>query len=113
MQLPMPQQFAPATLEILILKALNSKKMHGFCIAQYVRSKSQDALRIEEGSLYPALHRLERKGWVTSEWRKSKNNRKAKFYQISIEGRKQLAASMAEWIKCSDAISRFFLPATE
>jgi PadR family transcriptional regulator, regulatory protein PadR len=85
------------TLDVLILKTLSWGTAHGYAIASWIEQTTGDALRIEEGSLYPALHRLERRGWVESEWGLSDNNRRAKFYHLTPEGRRQLQAETLSW----------------
>ncbi len=93
------------TLDLLILKALKLGPMHGFGISVLIRQMSEEVLRVEQGSLYPALYRLERQGWIESEWGVSENNRKAKFYKLTPAGRKQLVAETSHWEKLSRAIS--------
>ncbi len=93
------------TLDLLILKALQSGSRHGFGVSVLIRQMSRDALQVEQGSLYPALYRLEEQGWITSEWGVSENNRKAKFYQLTPAGRKQLAEERATWEQLSAAIN--------
>jgi PadR family transcriptional regulator PadR len=86
------------TLDLLILKTLaQSGPTHGYGIVLYIQRVSDDLLRVEEGSLYPALHRIEETGWITSEWRTSKNNRRAKYYRLTPAGRKQLAKEQQSW----------------
>lgn len=86
------------SLDLLILKTLAQLgSMHGYGIVLHIQQVSDDLLRIEEGSLYPALHRIEETGWVKSEWRTSENNRRAKFYQLTPQGRKQLALELQSW----------------
>ena len=80
--------------------------MHGFGIAEYLHAMSDDVLRIEEGSLYPALHRLEVAGWIASEWGASENNRRAKFYRLTAAGRRQLKDETENWARLSDAIAK-------
>jgi transcriptional regulator len=94
------------TLELLILKTLSRDSMHGYGIAQRIHEAADDLLKIEDGSLYPALYRMEERGWVTSEWDVSENNRRAKFYKLTKAGRKQLEAESANWDRVSQAISR-------
>jgi PadR family transcriptional regulator PadR len=94
------------TLAILILKALLAGSTHGYGIARWVETTTEDALRIEEGSLYPALRRLEDKGWVTSEWGLSENNRRARFYTITNAGRARLRSEAAQWVRHADAIAQ-------
>ncbi len=94
------------TLDMLILKALQLEPMHGFGISVRIRQISGDVLRVEQGSLYPALYRLEEQGWISSEWGTSENNRKAKFYSITALGRRQLQAETANWERLSAAINQ-------
>ena len=94
------------TLDLLILKTLALNPTHGWDISQRIQQISQDALRVNQGSLYPALHRLERQGWITSEWGNSENNRRAKFYRLTETGRRQLAEETENWERLSLAISR-------
>lgn len=92
------------TLELLILKTLVTRDLHGYGIAQTILSSSRETLDVQQGSLYPALHRLERKGLVTSEWKESENGRMAKFYALTRTGRKQLDAEVEQWQRYSRAI---------
>ncbi|MDQ2921629.1 MAG: PadR family transcriptional regulator [Acidobacteriota bacterium] len=94
------------TLELLILKTLSRDSMHGYGIAQRIHEAADDLLKIEDGSLYPALYRMEERGWITSEWDVSENNRRAKFYKLTKAGRKQLEAESANWDRVSQAITR-------
>lgn len=94
------------TLELLILKTLSRDAMHGYGIAQRIHQAAEDLLKIEDGSLYPALYRMEERGWITSEWDVSENNRRAKFYKLTKVGRKQLEAQAANWDRVSQAITR-------
>jgi PadR family transcriptional regulator PadR len=87
------------TLDMLVLKTLQWGDQHGYGISQAIRTTSSDVIQVETGSLYPALHRLERQKWVSSEWRKSDANQRAKFYRITALGKKQLAADYARWNK--------------
>ena len=93
------------TLDLLILKALQRGPIHGFGISVQIRSMSQDMLQVEQGSLYPALYRLEEQGWIAAEWGVSDNNRKARFYSLTPAGRKQLAIETASWEQVSVAIN--------
>lgn len=97
----MPQ----GTLDLLILKSLSLGPQHGWAISERVQQVSRDTLQIPQGSLYPALHRLERRGWVSAEWGASDNNRKAKYYQLTRSGRKQLDAETEAWDKLIAAVS--------
>ncbi|MEO6874778.1 MAG: PadR family transcriptional regulator [Opitutaceae bacterium] len=93
------------TLDLLILKALQRGPIHGFGISVQIRSMSQDMLQVEQGSLYPALYRLEEQGWITAAWGVSDNNRKARFYSLTSAGRKQLAVETAAWEQVAIAIN--------
>jgi transcriptional regulator len=94
------------TLDLLILRVLNGGPMHGFGIAQKIHVLSEDALRVEEGSLYPCLYRMEAKGWIKAEWGQSENNRKAKFYELTAKGRKQLGTEQDTWTRLAAAIGQ-------
>lgn len=85
------------TLDLLILKALSLEPMHGWAVAQRIRQISDSSLQVNQGSLYPALHRLEYRGWIAAEWGASENNRRAKYYQLTARGRKQLALELDLW----------------
>ena len=93
------------TLDMLILKALQLEPMHGFGISIRIRQISDEVLQVEQGSLYPALYRLEEQGWIKAEWGVSDNNRKAKFYSLTAAGRKQLTAETANWERLATAIN--------
>ena len=94
------------TLDVLILKALSWGAMHGYAVSRWIREVTDEALAIEEGALYPALHRLERKGWLEAEWDLTDNNRQAKFYRLTTEGRRQLQAEAAGWTRFAQAVGR-------
>ena len=94
------------TLDLLILKTLGGGPLHGYRIAQKIRDLSDDVLRIEEGSLYPALYRMEQKGLIESEWGISDNNRQAKFYKLTRKGRREMAAESDSWARLSTAVAR-------
>jgi transcriptional regulator len=94
------------TLDMLLLKALQLEPLHGYAIARRVQQLSEHALRVEEGSLYPALHRIEERGFVESDWGTSENNRRAKYYRLTRAGRKRLEAEAGEWKRLSLAITR-------
>lgn len=98
------------TLDMLILKTLAYGANHGYGIARRILQVSDDVLQVEEGSLYPALHRLAKRGWVEAEWRQSELNRRAKFYSLTAAGRKQLQQEIDEWQRISAAISRVLSP---
>ncbi len=93
-------------LELLILKVLELEPLHGYGIAQRVHQVSREALRVEEGSLYPALHRMEDEGWIASSWSDSENNRRTKVYRFTRAGRKQFATESKRWAQTSMAIAR-------
>ena len=93
------------TLDLLVLKTLALEPMHGWGIAQRIQQVSKEALQVGQGSLYPALHRLEQRGWIECEWSTSDNNRRAKFYSLTRAGRKQLEKELGEWQKLSAAIA--------
>lgn len=94
------------TLDLLILKTLALEPMHGFGISQRIQQISNDVFQVNQGSLYPALHRLEIKGWIESDWGTTENNRKAKYYKLTRGGRKQLQEEEKQWLEVSAAISR-------
>jgi PadR family transcriptional regulator len=93
-------------LDLLILKTLQRGAMHGYGIVQRLQQISEDALRVEEGSLYPALHRIEQEGWITAEWRSTESNRRAKYYRLTPRGRKQLAREAKNWNRVSSAVAK-------
>ena len=99
-----PVDLLQGTLDLLILKTLGLEPMHGWGIALRIQQISKDALRVQQGSLYPALHRLEQQGWISAEWRPSENNRRAKYYSLTRAGRKQLELETANWERLSAAI---------
>ncbi len=92
------------TLDLLILRTLQRGAMHGWGISQSIYTVSQEVLQIKEGSLYPALHRLERQGWIRAEWGQSENRRRAKFYQLTSDGKRQLAEETAYWEQFARAV---------
>src|SRR5687767_11075461 len=100
-RLDLPQ----GTLDLLILKALSLEPQHGWAISERIHQVSRAALQIPQGSLYPALHRLERRGWIRAEWGASDNNRKAKYYRLTRTGQKQLEAETAAWEKLTGVVS--------
>jgi transcriptional regulator len=99
------------TLEALILKTLSSGARHGYGIARWIEEVTEEAVVVEEGSLYPALYRMERRGWIEADWGTSELGRKAKFYRITPRGRRQLASETQEWAKFAKAVSKVLLPA--
>lgn len=100
-----PTDLVQGTLDLLILKILALEPLHGWAISQRLKQVSGDVLQVSDGSLYPALHKLEQEGWVTAEWKSSENNRRAKFYRLTRPGRKQLEKEAANWDRLSAAIS--------
>ena len=94
------------TLDVLILKTLSWGETHGYGIARWIQQATDDALRVEEGSLYPALHRLEKRGYVQSSWGLSENNRRAKFYRITARGRQQLRRETGSWAAFTEAVAK-------
>lgn len=92
------------TLDMLVLRVLSGGPMHGWGIADRIQILSKDVLQVEEGSIYPALYRMEQKGWIEAEWGVSENNRRAKFYELTKEGRKQLATEAKDWSRICAAI---------
>lgn len=93
------------TLALLVLKTLQQGPMHGWGITLHLQQISNDALRVEEGSLYPALHRMEQEKWIAAEWGLSENNRRARYYRLTATGRKQLAAEQAHWQQLTSAVA--------
>jgi transcriptional regulator len=105
----MPKQksdLLQGTLDVLILKTLELEPMHGWGIAQRIQQVSESVLQVNQGSLYPALYRLEDQGWIRSKWGASENNREAKFYELTAKGRKQLAEETENWQRLSTAVGR-------
>jgi transcriptional regulator len=100
-----PNDLVQGTLDLLLLKILALEPLHGWAISLRLRSLSGDALQVSEGSLYPALHKLEQAGWIKAEWKQTENNRRAKFYSVTRAGRKQLESEAANWQRLSSAIS--------
>ena len=98
-------ELVQGTLPLLILRTLATGPNHGFAIARRIQQVSNEVLKVEEGSLYPALHRLEVQGWIDSEWRATENNRNAKYYRLTRSGRKQLEREAARWNAIADAIA--------
>ncbi|HEV7396617.1 MAG TPA: PadR family transcriptional regulator [Pyrinomonadaceae bacterium] len=94
------------TLHMLVLKTLSRGPMNGHALARFIKLTTEDALHLGEGTLYPALYRMERKGWITSKWGLSENNRKARYYRLTSAGRKQLAHESKAWANISDAIAK-------
>ena len=99
------------TLDLLLLRTLTAGPMHGYTVSRLIKERSGDAFLVEEGALYPALHRLERRGLIESEWGASENNRRAKFYQLTSEGRAELRREIAEWRRYVQAVAGVLQPA--
>jgi transcriptional regulator len=110
---PLQSEMVQGTLDMLILKTLVVGPAHGQTIAHAIERGSEDVLQVEHGSLYPALHRLRNRGWIASFWGTSENNRKAKYYRLTPEGKKQLAAQSSRWEELVQAIGRIMNPARE
>ncbi len=101
-----PLDLLQGTLDVLVLKTLSWGPRHGYAVARWIERVTDDVLRVEEGSLYPALHRLERKGWVTAEWGTTETGRRAKFYRLTPQGRRQLAEELTTWELFADAVRK-------
>ena len=102
---PVPD-LLPGTLDLLILRTLQTDSLHGWAISERIQQISGDVLQVNQGSLYPALHRLEHQGWIEAEWRVSELGRRAKYYHLTATGRRQLAIEASEWDRMSTAIGR-------
>ena len=100
-----PTDVLQGTLDLLILRTLSLQAMHGWGISQRIQQLSNDVLQVNQGSLYPALHRLERRGWLEATWGQSENGREAKFYKLSAKGRRQLATEESKWQRLADAVT--------
>ena len=96
----------PGTLDLLILRTLQTGSLHGWAISERIQQISQDVLQVNQGSLYPALHRLEHQGWIEAEWAVSELGRRAKYYHLTVSGRRQLAVEAREWERMAAAIGR-------
>ena len=103
--MPKDSDLIQGTLDMLVLKALQLEPMHGWGITERIQQWSQNVLAINQGSLYPSLYRLQRQGWITSEWRVTENNRRARFYALTKAGRKQLAEERRNWERLSQAVN--------
>jgi len=99
-----PSDMIQGTLDLLILKTIALEPKHGWAIAKRIQQVSEDVLQVTQGSLYPALHRLEQQGWIAAEWRENETGREAKFYALTKAGRRQLEAELAQWDRLSRAI---------
>ena len=102
--MPQSTDLLQGTLDLLILQTLALEPMHGWGVAQRIQQSSKDVLQVGQGSLYPALYRLEYKGWIRSDWKTTENNRRAKFYRLTAAGKKQLDAELATWDRLSSAV---------
>ncbi|MPY89070.1 MAG: PadR family transcriptional regulator [Luteitalea sp.] len=100
------------TLDVLILRALSWGPQHGYAVSQWIRDRTKEELLVEEGALYPALYRMETKGWIRAEWRVSENNRRAKYYTLTAEGRRHLRQESATWRRYTLAVSRILSATT-
>ena len=105
------QELLPGTLDMLILKSLSRQVMHGYGIAEHIRTLSDEVLQVEEGSLYPALQRLQIQGWITSEWGHSANNRRARYYRLTAAGRRRLGEAESSFSRLIQAIGQVMKPA--
>ena len=101
-----PNDLVQGTLDLLILKTISIEAMHGWAIAKRIQQVSRDVLQVQQGSLYPALHRLERRGWIKARWGTSENNRRAKYYELTKSGRKQLEVEQDVWEKLTAAVAQ-------
>src|SRR5438105_7629457 len=104
-------EFLRGTLALLVLKALSGGALHGYGVARWIRQRTGAVVLVEEGALYPALHRLERRGLLEAEWGASENNRRARFYQLTARGRRELRAEAGAWVRHARAVSRALEPA--
>ena len=102
--MPKPSDLLQGTLDLLILKTLAREPMHGWAIAKRIQSLSDEVLSVQQGSLYPALHRLENQGWITAEWKSSEHGRDAKVYELTREGKRQLTRELESWNRLSSAV---------
>ena len=97
------------TLDVLVLKSLSWQPLHGYSISRWIKERTDSVLNVEEGALYPALHRLERRGWIESDWGLSENNRRAKYYQLTTEGQAALGSEAAEWERYVEAVAKVLI----
>src|SRR5215208_6253598 len=109
--MPASLDLLQGTLDLLVLRTLSWGPMHGYSVARMIKERSNSVFLVEEGALYPALHRLERKAWVESDWGLSENNRRAKFYQLTAAGRRQLRAELSAWTRYVEAVGKVLQPA--
>jgi transcriptional regulator len=106
-----PSDLVQGTLDLLILKTISIEPKHGWAIAKRIQQMSGDVLQVQQGSLYPALHRLEQQGWIRADWNESETGRKAKFYSLTRAGRKQMEKELANWSRLSSAVNAVVMPA--
>ena len=106
-----PLDLLQGTLDVLILKTLSWQPMHGYGVSRSIRQRTDDVLAVEDAALYQALHRLERKGWIEAEWGLSENNRRAKYYQLTAEGKRQLRTEAVTWRRYAEAVFKVLEPA--
>jgi PadR family transcriptional regulator, regulatory protein PadR len=111
--LPAAIEILPGSLDLLILKTLSWDPMHGFGIARWLRTLTDDALQLEEGTLYPALYRMANKGWIASEWRITENNRRARYYSLTPKGKKHFTAQSASWLRFAGMMTQVLRAQTE
>lgn len=103
---PVPPDLLPGTLAMMILRTLQTEPLHGWAISERIQQISRDVLQINQGSLYPALHRLEHEGWIEAEWRVSELGRRAKYYRLTATGKRRLAVETGDWERMAQAIGR-------
>jgi PadR family transcriptional regulator, regulatory protein PadR len=101
-----PVDLVPGTLDMLVMKAVSAESLHGFGVARWIEAVTGDRLTVEEGALYPALHRMEKRGWLTSEWSRTEHGRRARYYRITADGRKQLEELRRRWEGSTWAVRR-------
>jgi PadR family transcriptional regulator PadR len=101
-----PADVLRGTLDLMVLRALTWGPMHGYGVVQWIKRTTDGTLDIDDGALYPALHRLERRGWIGAEWGWSENNRRAKYYELTVEGRRQLRRELSSWARFSEAVQK-------
>ena len=106
-----PADYLPGTLESIVLKTLMRGAMHGYAIARWIEDTTEQALAVQEGSLYPALYRMEKRGWIEAEWGTSELGRRAKFYRLTRKGRQQLASDTEAWAAFAAAVNKILVPA--
>ena len=104
--MPTPTEVLKGTLDLMILKSLSGGPQHGYGVVRWIRSTTDGTLEVEDGALYPALHRLAARGWITAEWGISENNRRAKYYELTVAGRRQLRQELTSWARFSEALTK-------